>query len=399
MTSPSPVLQDLAECADKLLVGMKAVNLGRLIRGGFPVPGGFVITTNGYRFGRTNGGDGSTTTPDKVHRELVDSIVAAYRSLGSPPVAVRSSATAEDMVGASMAGQYDTFLDITTEAALIDAVQCCWASVDSPRTRSYFAEHGIDVAQVAMAVIVQRLVAADVAGVLFTANPKTGVRGEMLVEASWGLGEAVVSGRVQPDVLRIDRATGRVIDASIADKQIYIPPGEHEDRPVAEARRRIPCLGSPGCDGPLAACRPAPPTTLPRRRIWNGPFTTASCFYYRRDRSPRLRKPKPANGNCMTSGSNCVTNCRAATARGSSTISVKRSHIPRRSPGASSAASCQEQADSGNVSRGRVYAFPEGLHRRVSAPDRRSDLHGPGPHHRRCSWNIIRFDMTRGRCG
>ena len=247
MSSSTPLLQDIAECADKLLVGMKAVNLGRLLRGGFPVPGGFVVTTEGYRQGRTTadhrtGLEPAADQPDPC--PLHEAILHAYRAMGSPPVAVRSSATAEDMVGASMAGQYDTFLDITDEAALIEAVRCCWASVDSPRTRTYFAEHGIDVNQVFMAVIVQKLVPADVAGVLFTANPKSGTRGEMLAEASWGLGEAVVSGRVQPDVLRIDRATGRVLDAHIADKQIYIPPGGHEDRPVEEALRNAPCLRS-----------------------------------------------------------------------------------------------------------------------------------------------------------
>src|SRR5437773_1382892 len=84
---------------------------------------------------------------------------------------------------------------------------------------AYLGEHGIDVAGVAIAVVVQRLVAADVAGVLFTANPQTGTRREMLVEASWGLGEAVVSGIVQPDILRLDRDTGRVIEAVIADKR------------------------------------------------------------------------------------------------------------------------------------------------------------------------------------
>ncbi len=246
MSAAVPLLQDLADCAEKALVGMKAVNLGRLIRGGFPVPGGFAVTTHAYRARR---GDASRAGSAALERDalspdLLDAILSAYRALGSPPVAVRSSATAEDMVGASMAGQYDTFLDITDEHGLIDAVRCCWASVDSPRTRTYFAEHGIDVNEVAMAVIVQRLVPADVAGVLFTANPKSGTRREMLVEASWGLGEAVVSGRVQPDVLRIEHDTGRVIDARIADKQIHIPPGGHEERPVDEPRRRIACLRS-----------------------------------------------------------------------------------------------------------------------------------------------------------
>src|SRR5687767_6212247 len=143
-----------------------------------------------------------------------------------------------------MAGQYDTFLDISTEDALLEAVRKCWASLDSPRTRSYLAEHGIDLARVAMAVVVQKLVPADVAGVLFTANPQTGSRREMLIEASWGLGEMVVSGRVQPDVLRVERDTGRVVQAVIADKQLWLRPGSHDDELVEESRRRIACLKS-----------------------------------------------------------------------------------------------------------------------------------------------------------
>ena len=102
-----------------------------------------------------------------------------------------------------MAGQYETFLDIEGDEDLLNAILRCWASLDSPRIRSYLREHGIDASRVAMAVVVQRLVSAQVAGVLFTANPQTGTRHEMLVEASWGLGESVVSGRVQPDVLRL----------------------------------------------------------------------------------------------------------------------------------------------------------------------------------------------------
>jgi pyruvate,water dikinase len=160
---------------------------------------------------------------------------------------VRSSATAEDMGEASMAGQYETFLDVRDEESLLTRIRLCWASLDSPRTRAYLRQHGIDLATVAMAVVVQRLVRADVAGVLFTANPQTGSKAEMLIEASWGLGEAVVSGLVQPDVLRIDRNTGRVLHATIADKQVMIPSGAeaHAEVPVSNEKRRIPCLKSP----------------------------------------------------------------------------------------------------------------------------------------------------------
>ncbi len=232
-------LQTLTDCRDKSLAGGKAVNLGVLLRAGFAVPDGFVVTTDAYRHW-------SAGKSEEIPDDLTQAILKAYRGMGSPSVAVRSSATAEDMSEASMAGQYETYLDIRDEHSLLNRIRCCWASLDSPRTRAYLHQHGIDIHQVAMAVVVQRLVPSDVAGVLFTANPQTGSRHEMLIEASWGLGEAVVSGRVQPDVLRLEGATGRVVHARIADKQIMIPPGghSHEDVPVDEDRRTIPCLKS-----------------------------------------------------------------------------------------------------------------------------------------------------------
>lgn len=226
----------LADCRDVKLVGGKAINLGLLINEGFPVPDGFVVTTAAYRHARASGG--------VIPAELATAIGQAYRALGSPAVAVRSSATAEDMAGASMAGQYETILDVRGEEALLAAVAACWASIDAPRVRSYLAEHQIDPAAIAMGVVVQELVAAEVAGVLFTANPRLGARGEMLIEASWGLGETVVGGLVQPDTLVLDRATGAVKQATIADKQVWIEPGTHGPQPVSEARRRQPCLNS-----------------------------------------------------------------------------------------------------------------------------------------------------------
>jgi pyruvate,water dikinase len=250
MINTITLLQSLDECREKSLAGGKAVNLGILIRAGFTVPDGFCITTDAYRYW-------AGTKSEEIPADLTDEITRAYRAMGSPSVAVRSSATAEDMSEASMAGQYDTFLDIADEDSLLNRIRCCWASLDSPRTRAYLKEHGIELSQVAMAVVVQRLVPSDVAGVLFTANPQTGSKNEMLVEASWGLGEAVVSGLVQPDVLRIDSETGRVVHARIADKQVYIPPAkgsaagpsDHQEHPVPEAMRRIPSVKGPDVTG------------------------------------------------------------------------------------------------------------------------------------------------------
>ncbi len=231
-----PFVLPLRECRDNAVAGGKAINLGILLRAGFPVPDGFAVTTHAFIHARQTGAD----MPDDV----ANAIRRAYADLGSPTVAVRSSATAEDMADASMAGQYETFLDLDGADAVIDAVQNCWASIDTDRVRSYLQEHGIPFEKVAMAVAVQKLAKSDTAGVLFTANPQTGNPDEMLIEAGWGLGEAVVSGIVQPDTLVIDRGSGGVKKATIQDKQVWIEPGSHEERPVPEDRRTVPCLNA-----------------------------------------------------------------------------------------------------------------------------------------------------------
>ena len=229
-----PVVLALADCQDIRLVGGKAMNLCRLIRAGFQVPEGFVVTTAGFRANS----DGHW---DEV---LKNQILESYRALGSPMVAVRSSATAEDMAEASMAGQYETFLNIQGEAAVCDAVARCWKSLNSERTRCYLEKHGIPLDQVAMAVVVQRLVPADLAGVMFTANPRTGSREELVIDASYGLGESVVSGLVQPDSLILDRATGRVKLSVCGSKETLLRPGAEHMEPVPEELRARHCLNS-----------------------------------------------------------------------------------------------------------------------------------------------------------
>jgi phosphohistidine swiveling domain-containing protein len=237
-SSNTTAILPLAASQDVHLVGGKALNLARLITAGFPVPGGFVITTAAYQNVR------ASHAGNAIPADLALAITDAYRALGEPPVAVRSSATAEDMAGASMAGQYQTILDVRGADALLDAVRRCWSSLDSPRVRSYLLEHQIDPAHVSMAVVVQELVHADVAGVLFTDNPQPGCLNEMLIEASWGLGEAVVSGIVQPDTLTLNQRDGSVKQAVIGDKTIQFVPGSHESSPVPGSKRRQPCLDS-----------------------------------------------------------------------------------------------------------------------------------------------------------
>ncbi len=229
--------QPLIECRETALVGGKAANLGRLARAGFPVPGGFVVTTRACRLAQDQ-----IPSPFAVPPEVAEEIRQGYRAMGSPAVAVRSSATAEDLAAASMAGQYETFLDVQGEAALVEAVGQCWAGLAAPRTLAYLRQHGIDPGGVAMAVVVQQLIPADVAGVLFTTNPNGVSPREMLLEASWGLGETVVSGQVQPDALRLDWDVGRVLAATIADKHVRATAGVRGPQAVAEDLRRRPCL-------------------------------------------------------------------------------------------------------------------------------------------------------------
>lgn len=207
---------------DIATAGGKGANLGELVRAGFPVPGGFIITTSGYdtyvdAAGRHH--DGTPRFDAPLAAELVEAIGAAYQRLGGGAVAVRSSATAEDLAEASFAGQQDTFLNIEGEAALIDAVRRCWASLWTDRAVAYRAKAGVDDAHLSLAVVVQRLVDAEAAGVMFTANPATGRRDETVLNATFGLGEAVVGGEVTPDELVIcgDAVTTR----TTADKRVY----------------------------------------------------------------------------------------------------------------------------------------------------------------------------------
>ncbi|KZB84765.1 PEP/pyruvate-binding domain-containing protein [Amycolatopsis regifaucium] len=172
------------------LVGGKAAGLGEMVKAGERVPDGFCLTVEVY------------TSRDLPEKELL----AAYERLGGGRVAVRSSATAEDLPDASFAGLQDTFLDVEGAARLVDAVRRCWDSLHSERAVTYRATVGIDDA--AMAVVIQRMIDPSVAGVLFTANPITGCRTEMVVDAAPGLGTAIVEGTVIPDHYVFDQRAG-----------------------------------------------------------------------------------------------------------------------------------------------------------------------------------------------
>ncbi|MFL5342038.1 MAG: PEP/pyruvate-binding domain-containing protein [Gemmataceae bacterium] len=213
---------------DRDVVGGKGLSLGLLARAGLPVPPGFCVTSDAYR--RRNG--------DTLPPALQAIIVESYRNLGSGPVAVRSSATAEDGSVASFAGQQETYLGVVGDEPVCSAIIRCWNSLQSERAKAY--RHRQGVAVMAMAVVVQRLVPAETAGVLFTRDPLHPDSGRMIVEASWGLGETVVSGRVTPDRFTLDAATGRVIERHLGRKTVErLADGERE---VSAERQREFCL-------------------------------------------------------------------------------------------------------------------------------------------------------------
>jgi pyruvate,water dikinase len=232
------------------VVGGKAANLGELVRAGLPVPPGFCVTTTAYELVAEGAGldpvlDALAETPpdDTTHLAehaaaarasllaarvpdiVVGAITAAYHELEngtSVAVAVRSSATAEDLPYASFAGQQDTYLNVVGDGSVLDAVRSCWASLWTDRAVAYRASNGIDHRGVRLAVVVQRMLEATVAGVLFTANPLTGRRRQAVIDASPGLGEAVVSGAVNPDHFVVHTTTGEIVERRLGDKRVAI---------------------------------------------------------------------------------------------------------------------------------------------------------------------------------
>jgi pyruvate,water dikinase len=239
-----PLILPLREAAgaDRSAVGGKAANLGHLLRAGLPVPDGFVVTTAAFhahlddpvicdrrqvlaRCGpedpdaarRLRAAIARRELPPRVRDAVVEGVASHGDGSGSgaaPPPdawAVRSSAVAEDREEASFAGQYDSFLDVRGEAAVLDRVRACMASLFTDRATAYRDRSGIPSGDVAMAVVVQRMVPADAGGVLFTADPVSGNRRVAVVEAALGSAAAVVGGETDPDHARIDRRTGEVL--------------------------------------------------------------------------------------------------------------------------------------------------------------------------------------------
>ena len=248
--------------------GGKGANLGELTRAGLPVPSGFVVVTEAYRAYVTEHqlaepivtlavptddpagyDDASAQIRALFTNEVSDSLRAeiaeAYTALGEDtPVAVRSSATAEDLPEASFAGQQDTYLNVRGLQDLLVAVRDCWASLWTARAMAYRARQGIDPASVSLAVVVQQMVDAEAAGVMFTANPSNGRRDETVISAAWGLGESVVSGSVNTDNIVVRTPDGAVLSNETADKAVMTIYAEQrtQEVPVPADQRMGPVL-------------------------------------------------------------------------------------------------------------------------------------------------------------
>lgn len=234
-------------------VGGKCASLGELMKARIPVPPGFAITTAAYEqflddnhlkdkiFDRLKDLDHNDPTEleetskdirnwieSGTISELLEDIIAShYRLLArrsripALPVAVRSSATAEDLPGASFAGLQDTFLWIRGVDQLLDRIKRCWSSLFSPRVIAYRSQMGFDHSKVLLSVAVQKMVRSFTAGVMFTLNPSTGDRATVVIDSNYGYGESVVSGEVTPDQFHVNKVTMEVVKKTVSDKKIY----------------------------------------------------------------------------------------------------------------------------------------------------------------------------------
>jgi len=268
--------------ANRATVGGKGGSLGELTRAGIAVPPGFVVTTHGFeRFVaelekessirsrvqalRPDDLEGIRSFSEQVRvsfaaaplpKDVCADIAAAHAELCglelNRPLAVRSSATAEDSEDASFAGLQDTYLWVKGVEATLKYVRSCWASLYSVPSISYRRKHGMPENGVAIAVVVQEMVDARSAGVMFTRSPLTGDRSVITIEATWGLGSAVVSGEVTPDRFVIAKITGEISVREISDKFIQHVPAESggvKEVETPEEFRRVPSIS----DGELKA--------------------------------------------------------------------------------------------------------------------------------------------------
>lgn len=257
---------------DVPLAGGKGANLGDMVQAGLPIPPGYVITAPAYRqvlaqaeletkiddllLDLDRSACDQLQTVETLIRDLfVDapipeemrvSILEYYRQLGKDvSVAVRSSATAEDLAGASFAGQQETLLNVAGEEALIEAVRRCWSSLFTAQAIFYRSQRGFDETPVSMAVVVQKMIGSEKSGVSFTVDPVLRNHYQMVIEGVWGLGEGVVSGQITPDHYKLDRETYEIVFEFVPSKKIMFcrsSRGGVEVLPVPEDRVSVRVL-------------------------------------------------------------------------------------------------------------------------------------------------------------
>ena len=237
--------------SDIPIAGGKGANLGELTQAGIPVPPGFVVTAEAYQYFMDEAGindkvmeildrtDINNTkelqaAADEIKKIIIEAPIPEdlvlfireyYNELcqrvddEDTDVAIRSSATAEDLPEASFAGQQDTFLHVSGDDEVLEYIRKCWASLFEARAIFYREENNFEHSKVYIAVVVQKMAFADKAGVMFTVNPSTG-EDVAMIEGSWGLGEAVVSGDVTPDNYQVDKKTNEIVNVTISDKKV-----------------------------------------------------------------------------------------------------------------------------------------------------------------------------------
>lgn len=258
--------------ADFNRVGGKCASLGEMTQAGVAVPPGFAVTTEAYAAMLDHHGLKAEITrhfnaidPDDIDSvdkaaqairirirshhlpaEVEQAIREAYAAMGEVPVAVRSSATAEDLPDASFAGQQDTYLWVQGADDVVSHVRDCWASLYTTRAVAYRAKNKIDQLNVLMSVGVQKMVNAKAAGVAMTLDPNTGDRTRIVIDAAWGLGETVVSGLVTPDNYTVEKVLEEILVRKISDKHVELvgdpEAGEAIEREVPEDRRKVSSL-------------------------------------------------------------------------------------------------------------------------------------------------------------
>lgn len=250
---------DEPDCQQLGLVGGKTANLSRLAAG-YPVPPGFCLTTLAFEKARKAGGaERITGIPPSIEQQIASAYarLAERCQIDQPAVAVRSSAVDEDGLTASFAGQHETFLNVAGTDAVIDAVSRCWSSVWSERAIAYRQQRGMPGDQVQLAVLVQRLIESDVSAVVFSANPITSDRDEIVINATWGLGESLVAGLVTPDTYLVTKRNLAIRERRIAAKErMTVPTADGTDEvPVPRFLREQPAMNDDEIRGTAALAR------------------------------------------------------------------------------------------------------------------------------------------------